>query len=56
MIIKSVDITNYRLFFGDNHFDFSSNQNKSLNIIFGKNSFNNLYAYPFEICLFGIII
>lgn len=38
MYIKSVEITNYRIFYKNHYFDFGFNQNKSLNIIFGKNS------------------
>lgn len=37
MYLKSVEILNYRLFYEYNNFDFSSYEDKSLNIIFGRN-------------------
>lgn len=38
MYIKSVEVTNYRIFYKNHFFNFNINQNKFLNIIFGKNS------------------
>lgn len=38
MYIKSVEITNYRIFYKNHYFNFNPDENKSLNVIFGKNS------------------
>ncbi len=39
MIVKSIQITNFRSYFGVNNIDFKSNVNKNITLISGKNGF-----------------
>ena len=54
MLIKSIDIENFRIFAGRQHVDFSTNRDKNVTLIMGDNGGGKTtFAQAFSWCLYG---